>query len=89
MDALLKTQGLILQNGEGGAFGYCILATNTAEGDGSLIVVTTQLRVLDCTNQHNEKDPIWHNHFVTLKGDAANCGTANGQPNSAVDAITF
>jgi hypothetical protein len=89
LDAFLKTHGLIPENGEEGAFGYGILTINTAEGDGSLIVATTHAGVLDSATQQNENDPIWHNHFVTLKGDATNCGTTKGQPNPAVDAITF
>lgn len=41
------------------------------------------------TQQNDPNDPIWHNHFVTLKGDATRCGTTKGQPNPAVDAIKF
>jgi hypothetical protein len=90
LDAFLKTHGLIPENGKGGAFGYGILTINTVEGDGSLIVATTHAGVLDSETQQNDpNNPIWHNHFVTLKGDATNCGKTKGQPNPAVDAITF
>jgi hypothetical protein len=93
LNAFLKTHGLIPQNGEGDAFGYGILTTNSdpaSGGDGSLIVATTHAGVKDSAVQKNKNDPIWHNHFITLKGDAENCGVdAKGQPNMAVDAITF
>lgn len=84
LNAFLITHGLIPENGEGGAFGYGILTTNTESGDGSLIVATTHGGVLDSAEQSSISDPAWHNHMVTLKEDAANCGT-----DPAVDRITW
>jgi hypothetical protein len=85
LEAFLKTHGLIPENGEGGAFGYGVITTNTLEGDGSLIVATTHAGVLDSSTQNGDaNNPIWHNHFVTLKEDQTNCGD-----DPAVDAITF
>jgi hypothetical protein len=66
LDAFLKTHGLIPQNGEGGAFGYGIITTNTETGDGSLTVATTHAGVLDSAEQRNIRDPVWHNHVVKL-----------------------
>jgi hypothetical protein len=73
LDAFLKTHGLIPQNGEGGAFGYGILTTNTQTGDGSLTVATTHAGVLDSAEQQDIGDPVWHNHVVKLADDPANC----------------
>jgi hypothetical protein len=73
-DAFLRTHGLIPENGEGGAFGYGVLTTNTDSGLG-LVVATTHQGVLDSQEQSNINDPIWHNHMVKLGNDPNNCGT--------------
>ena len=82
------TAALIPQNGGGQAqlkFGYGII---TGEG---VIVSTSHAGVLDSEKQHNNpNNPVFHNHYVTLKQDAADCDTnSQGQPNLAVDKITF
>jgi len=74
LEAFLKTHGLIPVNGEGGAFGYGILTTNTESGLG-LTVATTHAGVLDSVEQQDISDPIWHNHMVKLGEDQTNCGT--------------
>lgn len=84
LDAFLKTHGLIPENGQGGAFGYGILTTNTRTGDGSLIVATTHKGVLDSAEQQNINDPVWHNHMVKLVDDPIHCGT-----DKAVGQITW
>jgi len=90
LDAFLKTHGLIPENGQGGAFGYGILTTNTRTGDGSLIVTTTHKGVLDSAEQQNINDPVWHNHMIKLVSDASHCGTdKSGKPNPAVGQITW
>ncbi len=91
LDAFLKTHGLIPQNGEGGAFGYGIITTNTLTGDGSLTVATTHAGVLDSAEQRNIGDPVWHNHMIKLKEDEANCGKLvdDGDPPLAVSQITW
>ncbi len=75
----------IPQKGQGGAFGYGII---TGEG---VIVSTTHAGVLDSKSQNgNPNNPVFHNHYVTLKQDEADCGkNPQGQPNLAVDKITF
>ena len=75
LDAFLRTHGLIPQDGEGGAFGYGILTTNTLTGDGSLTVATTHGGVLDSIEQQDISDPVWHNHMVKLVAPPNNCGT--------------
>ncbi len=67
------------------AFGYGII---TQEG---VIVSTTHAGVLDSEKQNgNANNPVFHNHYVTLKQDQADCGkNPKGQPNLAVDKITF
>ena len=72
-EAFLKTHGLIPENGEGGAFGYGVLTTNTESGLG-LVVATTHQGVLDSAEQLDISDPIWHNHMVILGNDPTNCG---------------
>lgn len=68
------------------AFGYGIIT-----GEGTVIVSTTHAGVLDSKLQNgNKNNPIFHNHYVTLKGDATHCGTnSKGEANPAVDKITF
>jgi hypothetical protein len=79
------TEAFIPQNGQGGAFGYGIIT-----GEGTVIVSTTHAGVLDSKLQDgNKNSPIFHNHYVTLIGDATHCGTTNGVANPAVDKITF
>ena len=58
LNAFLKTHRLIPENGQGGAFGYGILTTNTRTGDGSLIVTTTHAGVLDSAEQRDINDPV-------------------------------
>lgn len=75
---------LIPQNGGGQAqlkFGYGII---TGEG---VIVSTSHAGVLDSEKQKgNPNNPVFHNHYVALKEDAAECKVA---PNLKVDTITF
>ena len=71
MSAFLETHGHIPTNGDGGAFGYGILTT---EGLDAIVVSTTHAGVLDSLEQENADDPVWHNHFVTLEQNSAECG---------------
>jgi hypothetical protein len=71
LEAFLKTHGLIPVNGEGGAFGYGILTSNSAGGLG-ITVATTHAGVLDSAEQVDINDPIWHNHVVILGSDQTN-----------------
>ena len=81
MNAFLETHGHIPTNGDGGAFGYGIL---TSEGLDAVVVSTTHAGVQDSEEQTDANDPIWHNHFVTLGQDSANCGD-----DLKVESITF
>ena len=87
LDAIFKTNGVIPTNGNGdpSAFGYGLL---TQVGGAGVIVSTTHKGVLDSETQRgNGLNPIFHNHFITLKAT-----TGLGCPPTAiaaVDKITF
>lgn len=81
MRAFLETHGQIPTDGDGGAFGYGVLTT---EGLDAVVVSTTHAGVLDSEEQTDADDPVWHNHFVTLTQDSANCGN-----DPKVESITF
>jgi len=88
LDAIFKTHGLIPQNGNGNppAFGYGLL-TSAPLSDG-IIVSTTHKGVLDSATQNgNPNNPIFHNHFITLKAPPPNCPDPDAV--AAVDEITF
>jgi hypothetical protein len=86
LDAIFKTNGVIPTNGNGvpSAFGYGLLT----EGSSAIIVSTTHKGVLDSATQLGDGfNPIFHNHFITLKPT-----TGTGCPAEAfraVDQITF
>ena len=83
LSAILKTHGLIPQNGEKGAVGYGLI---TDQGFSAVIVGTSHKGVLDSVAQNSNADnPVWHSHFVRLEViSEANCGT-----NPEVTAVTF
>ena len=87
LDAIFKTDGSIPQNGNGNpsAFGYGLLTT--APANQGIIVSTTHKGVLDSATQNgNGNNPVFHNHFITLKAPVAGCPTGT---DAAVDKITF
>jgi hypothetical protein len=84
LDALFRTDGLIPTNGNGNpsAFGYGLLTS------GGIIVSTTHKGVLDSATQGgNGNNPIFHNHFISLKPIAGTGCPTNAV--AAVDKITF
>ena len=70
----MTTEGVIPTGGSEGAFGYGIL---TDDGD-AILVATTHSGVLDSEEQNYILDPTWHNHFVRLGDDVAECGEDQG-----------
>ena len=74
LEATLTTEGVIPTDGSEGAFGYGIL---TDDGD-AILVSTTHAGVLDSEEQDYILDPTWHNHFVRLGDDVAECGEDQG-----------
>ncbi len=80
-EAILKTHGHIPENGQGGAFGYAII---TEEGFDSVIVTTTHEGVYDSEEQRDENDPVFHNHYITLRENVDECAD-----NPAVGSISF
>ena len=74
LEATLTTEGVIPTDGDEGAFGYGIL---TDDGD-AILVSTTHAGVLDSEEQDYILDPTWHNHFVRLGDDVAECGEDQG-----------
>jgi hypothetical protein len=75
LEARLITEGLLIPtDGSEGAFGYGIL---TDDGD-AILVSTTHAGVLDSEEQNYILDPTWHNHFVRLGDDVAECGEDQG-----------
>jgi hypothetical protein len=85
LDAVFKTDGQIPQNGNGipPAFGYGLLTSQ-----GGIIVSTTHKGVLDSATQNgNGNNPIFHNHFITLKSISGTGCPSNAI--GAVDKITF
>lgn len=63
--ATLLTRASIPKDGNAGAFGYGILTDQ-----GVIIVTTTHKGVLDSAAQNgNANNPIFHNHYVTLRAD--------------------
>jgi hypothetical protein len=74
LNARLITEGAIPTDGSEGAFGYGIL---TEDGD-AILVSTTHAGVLDSEEQNYILDPTWHNHFVRLGDDVAECGEDQG-----------
>jgi hypothetical protein len=86
LDAIFKTNGVIPTNGNGvpSAFGYGLLTPDST----AIIVSTTHKGVLDSATQRGDGfNPIFHNHFITLK-DKAGTGCPP-QTFKAVDKITF
>jgi hypothetical protein len=79
--AIFKAHGIIPKDGSA-AFGYGLL---TDKGLDAVIVTTTHAGVLDSIKQKNKNDPVWHNHFVSLKSPEAICAGNQFQ----VDDITF
>ncbi len=69
--ATLKTHGHIPENGQEGAFGYAVI---TEEGFDAVIATTTHKGVYDSEEQRNENDPIFHNHYLTLRENVDECG---------------
>jgi hypothetical protein len=51
------------------------------------MVTTTHAGVLDSSVQKNKDDPVWHNHFVSLKAPGAECQKIKA--NFEVDTITL
>jgi hypothetical protein len=80
-EAILKTHGHIPEDGEGGAFGYAVI---TDEGFDSVIVTTTHEGVYDSEEQRDENDPVFHNHYITLREGIDECGD-----DPAVGSISF
>lgn len=75
LEARLITEGLLIPtDGSEGAFGYGIL---TEDGD-AILVTTTHAGVLDSEEQNYILDATWHNHFVRLGDDVAECGEDQG-----------
>jgi hypothetical protein len=74
LEVTLFTEGAIPTDGSEGAFGYGIL---TDDGD-AILVSTTHAGVLDSEEQDYILDPTWHNHFVRLGDDVAECGEDQG-----------
>src|SRR5919107_3387316 len=74
LEATLTTEGVIPTDGSEGAFGYGI---PTDDGD-AILVSTTHAGVLDSEEQDYILDPTWHNHFVRLGDDVAECGEDQG-----------
>ncbi|HET6809305.1 MAG TPA: hypothetical protein VFH28_09635 [Nitrososphaera sp.] len=74
LEATLTTEGVIPTDGSEGAFGYGIL---TEDGD-AILVTTTHAGVLDSEEQNYILDATWHNHFVRLGDDVAECGEDQG-----------
>lgn len=89
LDAIFKTNGDIPTNGNGvpSAFGYGLL-TDRSDGGNGIIVSTTHKGVLDSATQGGDGfNPIFHNHFITLKSTTGlGCPT---NADAAVDKITF
>jgi hypothetical protein len=79
--AVLKAHGIIPKDGSK-AFGYGLL---TDKGLDAVIVTTTHAGVLDSIKQKDKNDPVWHNHFVSLKNPDPICAGNMLQ----VDQITF
>jgi hypothetical protein len=80
-EAIIKTHGHIPKDGEGGDFGYAVI---TDEGFDSVIVTTTHEGVYDSEEQRDENDPVFHNHYITLRENVDECGD-----NPAVGSISF
>jgi hypothetical protein len=83
LSAILKTHGLIPQNGKAGPVGYGLI---TDQGLSAVIVGTSHKGVLDSEAQNgNPNNPVWHSHFVTLEVDSESaCGAV-----PKVKAVTF
>ncbi len=88
--AALIAHGVIPKDGKGGAFGYGLL---TAKGGSvqtsAVIVTTTHAGVLDSSVQKDKFDPVWHNHFVSLKTPAPGSLCAKAGAPFQVDKITL
>jgi len=95
LDSIVKTDGVIPQtgisNGQPIAFGYALLTSaNIADLSKGIFVSTSHRGVLDSATQNgNANNPVFHNHFITIKnpqGTGYNCGTG---ALAAVDKVTF
>lgn len=62
-EAVLRTHGHLLEDGQEGAFGYGILNEKGLDG---VIVTTTHGGVYDSKEQESASDASFHNHFVKL-----------------------
>ncbi len=78
---ILKTHDHIPENGQGGSFGYAVI---TDEGFDSAIVTESHKGVYDSEEQGDENDPVFHNHYITLREGVDECGD-----NPAVGSISF
>ena len=83
-DIVFKTRGDIPQDGSGGNFGYGVVTLV----NGTLNVIATtshpELGIVDSELQEDEFDPVFHNHYVALGTDEANC-----DDNPAVSDLSF
>ena len=80
LNANIVTASTISKNGKDGAFGYAVVTLNGLGGTGdSLMVATTHSGVLESVAQEGDPNsPVWHTHYVQLKGAGEYCADTNG-----------
>jgi hypothetical protein len=71
LNDILNTHGHIPEDGQGGAFGYALI---TDQGFDSVIVTESHKGVYDSEEQRDENDPVFHNHYATLREGVDDCG---------------